>query len=135
MIQFINGRCPYCETVFDAGKNTISNIYKHIRLYATKGPLTRKKHPELGSDAYKEIAQRFRTTAKSAEEKLDMTAARSREGVKQKGSGSVSVPMELEVKKEDEERSLKLSFEVRERIEKAFRNLMYSPGGCSLSLD
>jgi hypothetical protein len=40
----------------------------------------------------------------------------------------------LEVKKE-EEGSLKLSFEVRERIEKAFRNLMYSPGGSSLSLD
>ena len=77
-IQFINGRCPYCETVFDAGKNTISNIYKHIILYATKGPLTRKKHPELGSDAYKEIAQRFRTIAKSAEEKLEMTAARRR---------------------------------------------------------
>jgi hypothetical protein len=120
MIQFVNGRCPYCETVFDAGKNTISNFYKHIRLYATKGPLTRKKHPGFGSDAYKEIAQRFRPTAKSAEEN---------------GVGSVSVPMELEVKKEDEERSLKLSFEVRERIEKAFRNLMYSPGGCSLSLD
>jgi hypothetical protein len=138
MIQFINGRCPYCETVFDAGKNTKSNIYKHIRLYATKGPLTRKKHPELGSDAYKEIAQRFRTIAKSAEEKLEMTAARRKrsrepEGVKQKGSGSVNVPMDLEVKKEEEEWLLKLSFEVRERIAKAFRNLMYSPGGCSLT--
>lgn len=137
MIQFINGRCPYCETVFNAGKNTKSNIYKHIRLYAVKGPLKRKKHPEVGSDAYKEIAQRFRTIAKSAEEKLEMTAARrrrSREGVKQKGSASVGVPMELEVKKE-EEGSLKLSFEVRERIEKAFRNLMYSPGGCSSVTD
>ena len=135
MIQFINGKCPYCETVFDAGRSTKSNFYKHIRYYATKGPLARKKHPELTSDSYKEIEQRFRKITKSPEEKLEMAAARRKrscEGVKQKGSRSVSVPMELEVKKE-EEWPLKLSFEVRERIAKAFQNLMYSSGGCSLT--
>jgi hypothetical protein len=136
MIQFINRRCPYCKQVFNAGKNTKTNIYKHIRYFAIKPPEKRGNHPDLESDAYKEVALRFRKIAKSPEKRRKITAAskkRSCQGVEQTGLRSVSVCrdlIELEVKKEDEVLSLQLSFEVRERIAKAFRNLLYSPDAC-----
>jgi len=140
----MNGnKCPFCNQVFNAGKKTNTNIFRHIRKFAHKPSEKRGNHPEINSPEYQDFEKKhFRRIAKSPDEKTTMSAARkqrSRERVKQKGSGSVNVPLtpqmpEVEVKKEEDESwSLQLSREVRERIAKAFQNLLYSPDTCSLT--
>src|SRR5271169_328722 len=131
-------KCPFCDTGFDAGKKTNSDMNRHIRTMASKAHAERGDHPEVNSPAFAELAKRlgFRKISKSLEEQREMTAARkkrSREAKKKIRSGNVSVGDPMEMEKEDELSSLQFNSEITERIAQAIKDLMYSPKYYSLT--
>lgn len=117
----MNGKCPFCNQVFNAGNKTNTNIYRHIRKMAVKPLGKRGNHPSKDSKAYEELAARlrFRKVGKAAKEKKKMASARD----KLAPTESRSVGDLMEVKREEEMSSLQSSSEVRERIAKAIQKL------------
>lgn len=67
-------KCPFCSVKFDAGRNSQSNFYKHMRRYAEKPEWGRKGHPAADSDVFKQFARRFKEWSGSEQEKKERKA-------------------------------------------------------------